>query len=195
MSEEDSRDYVKILDILEQHFIPTANETVIHYVFFSRVLQEGESLDMFVTELQTDCKFGDLRDNLIQDRIICGLRDVQVKDRLLWDPNLDLLKGIIIIRATELADIHIRQFEGKSGIFGVQKMGSKEITQVSRQQVIAVVSHSVRHVVRCTYGASAQRTVNSGINGLQNHKEKFQEREKLELDAISWIATSANITW
>ncbi|KAJ8891956.1 hypothetical protein PR048_004521 [Dryococelus australis] len=110
-SEEDSCDYVKILDILEQHFVPTANETVIHHVFFSCVQKERESFDMFVTELwklSADCKFGDLRDSLILDRIICSLRDVQVKDRLLSKPNLGLRKCINISSAAKLADSNLK---------------------------------------------------------------------------------------
>ncbi|KAJ8884231.1 hypothetical protein PR048_016088 [Dryococelus australis] len=106
LSEEDSSDYVRILDILEQHFIPTANETVVSYVFFS----QGETLDTFVTELRglsADCKFGDMRDSWIRDRIIIGLRDVQ----LLQEPNLDLLKCINISCAAELANIQTRQMK------------------------------------------------------------------------------------
>ncbi|KAJ8870286.1 hypothetical protein PR048_029307 [Dryococelus australis] len=223
LSEEDSRNYVKILKILEQHFIPTAIQIVVRCVFFSCVQQEGESFDAFVTELRklsADCKSGDLRDSLIRDHIICCIRDVRVKDRLLREPNLDLLKCINISHAVELADIQTRvkflEYRRprlhpvkqrvihkvtkyiiqvlQEGVCEMMLASSKETTQVSRRQVIAVVSHSVRHVVRCTYGASAQRTVNSVINVVSTIIFRWWERVSLNTHDIPFkLNTGAQV--
>ncbi|KAJ8887486.1 hypothetical protein PR048_013701 [Dryococelus australis] len=127
LSEEDSCDNVKILDILEQHFIQTANETVVRCDFFTRVQQEGGKFGYVcnrITEIK--CCF-DLQDSLIRDRIICGLRVVRVKDRLLREPNLDLLKYINISHYAELAEIQTRQLEGKN--FGYTPPSNESFTR------------------------------------------------------------------
>jgi hypothetical protein len=56
-----------------------------------------ETIDSYVTDLKhkaKDCEFGDLTDSLIRDRIVCGIRDDNVRARLLREADLTLEKAI-----------------------------------------------------------------------------------------------------
>ena len=71
-----------------------------------RVQHDGETVDGFVTSLKTladTCEFGELKDSLIRDRIILGIRDTGLKQRLLRDPELTLDKAVTLIRAATTA--------------------------------------------------------------------------------------------
>jgi hypothetical protein len=103
-----------ILEGLERHYSPQVNECVSRHTFFTRDQKEGESFDQFCTELRIiakDCEFGTIKDSLIRDRIICGIRDVRLKDRLLRESNLDLNKTVQICKAAELAGVQLKTIQ------------------------------------------------------------------------------------
>lgn len=112
LKEEERKDYKKVLEKLQLYFIPLSNETVNRHLFNTRFQKDDEPVDSFVTELKKlskDCNFGELKDSLIRDRIICGISDLKIKDRLLREPNLDLLKCINICKAAEIAEKQTKQ--------------------------------------------------------------------------------------
>ena len=52
------------------------------FFFFFRNQDPGESQENFITDLKllaTTCNFGDLKDSLVRDRIICGIQDRQTQ--------------------------------------------------------------------------------------------------------------------
>ena len=53
--------------------------------FNRRVQKEGESADQFITalyELIETCEYGDLKGEMLRDRIVVGLRDTTLSERL-----------------------------------------------------------------------------------------------------------------
>ena len=58
--------------------------------------EEWESADQFITSLYTlaeHCEYGTLKDELIRDRTVVGLRDAKSSEQLQLDPNLTLEKA------------------------------------------------------------------------------------------------------
>ena len=54
---------------------------------------EGDTFDEYVTRLKPlieDCEFRELRNSLIKDLIIIGLRDKKLQERLLSEPDINL---------------------------------------------------------------------------------------------------------
>jgi hypothetical protein len=89
------------------YFAPTINVTYERYIFFSRDMREEESVDEYVTQLKqlsANCEFGTLSESLIKDRLVLGIRDKNVKDRLLRTKNLDLVKAVEICKAAEITN-------------------------------------------------------------------------------------------
>lgn len=93
-----------IIRKLDSYFVPQSNISITRNNFNSRVQREGESFDMFLNDLRkiaNQCDFGELKDELIRDRIVCAVRDPRVKDRLLRDAGLTLQRTIDICKAAE----------------------------------------------------------------------------------------------
>lgn len=109
---EDKSSYTKIFDKLNEYFIPTKNVTYERNVFFTRDMKIEETVDEYVNALRhlsTTCEFKDLTDSLIKDRLVLGIQDRSVKDRLFREPKLDLKKAIEICKASELAQKQLQQ--------------------------------------------------------------------------------------
>ena len=82
----DERTLQGVMNAFEEHCNPKKNETVERYKFFTRIQEEGESIEKFVTDLKllaATCNFGTLYDSLIRDRIICGIRNSTLREELL----------------------------------------------------------------------------------------------------------------
>ena len=59
--------------------------------------ESDETVDSFITALYRlveTCNYGELTDEMIRDRIVVGIRDNVVAERLQLDPELTLEKAI-----------------------------------------------------------------------------------------------------
>ena len=83
---------------------PRKNEVFERHQFWSRDRHEDETIDRWLTELRTKAAtygFGDQKDELTRDKIVFGVRDGRVKERLLREANLTLQSALDICRAAE----------------------------------------------------------------------------------------------
>ena len=61
-------------------------------------------MDDFITDvyaLAEHCGYGDLHDEMVHDRIVVGIRDSRLSEKLQLDPNLTLEKAIAETRQKE----------------------------------------------------------------------------------------------
>ena len=73
--------------------LPRTNETYEAYKFFSRSKNAGETVEAYITalyKLSSTCNFGTMTDRLIKDRLVIGIRDDKVREKLLAKEQLDL---------------------------------------------------------------------------------------------------------
>ncbi len=85
---------------------PRKNITYLRHMFFTRAQGTNETIDAYVTDLKNkakDCEFGRLTDDLIKDRIVCGVNNDTVRARLLRETDLNLAKAVDICRAIHKA--------------------------------------------------------------------------------------------
>ena len=76
------------------------------YKFYTRSRHAGESVKKFIAELRLlseFCEFGNVLDDMIRDRLVCGINDSQIQQRLLIEPNLLLSKATQLAQGIELA--------------------------------------------------------------------------------------------
>jgi hypothetical protein len=95
----------KVLEKFDAFCNPRKNTIYERYVFFSRNQENGESIDHYVTVLKTlsdTCEFENLKESLICDRLVFGILDNSVRERLLRDPELTLQTAIERVRSAEL---------------------------------------------------------------------------------------------
>ena len=100
----DKQDYKKILTKFEDYCHPRKNTVYERYCFWSRDQVEEEHVDKWVKDLRSiakNCEFGDQEDNLIRDKLVFGVRDSRVKERMLRETDLTLKKAVEICRVAE----------------------------------------------------------------------------------------------
>jgi hypothetical protein len=88
--------------------------------FNKRVQGEKESVIDFIEalyELAETCQFGDLKNELIRDRIVVGIRNASLSQKLMQDEKLTLDKAVKEAKRSELVKHHhnILQGHGEDG--------------------------------------------------------------------------------
>lgn len=87
-------------------FLPKANLIYERFLFNTAVQKVGQSYDSYFTELRNhanNCDYGDLKEDLIRDRIVVGIINKKLQERLLQTDDLTLKKAIEKCRASEAA--------------------------------------------------------------------------------------------
>lgn len=108
----DSTTLEQVKEEFTKYFSPKKNQVFERYKFNSRIHKPEESIDSFVTALYTlaeTCDYGTLRDELIRDRVVIGVRDTKTSERLQLIADLTLEKAITMARQAE-----IQSKEGKN---------------------------------------------------------------------------------
>lgn len=103
------------------HFETKQNTTMARFKFFSRNQEEGESIDEYVTALKLltqRCVFEHLEEGLVRDRIVCGVQDGKLRDRLLRADDLTLTRAVKICQANEMSTEEQKQIEGSKATGG-----------------------------------------------------------------------------
>ncbi|XP_077862889.1 uncharacterized protein LOC144345112 [Saccoglossus kowalevskii] len=128
--EKEEKD-LKLEDLIkafDDHCNPKKNETVERYKFFTRNQEPHEGLDKYITDLKVlaaTCNFSTLHDSLIRDRLVCGIGDTRLRERLLRETDLDLDKCLQICRASELSKERIRTIEAPVVVHAVRQSHDK----------------------------------------------------------------------
>lgn len=115
LSDADKEHYETVREALESHFVGRHNVVLERARFNQRVQDPGEPAESFVKAvhgLAERCKFGSMKEELIRDRIVVGIRDVRLSERLQRDANLTLAKTVALVRQQESVR---RPLEGPRG--------------------------------------------------------------------------------
>lgn len=107
------------------------------YIFNSRDQREDEDFENFYKEvklLANSCEFGNLNDSLIRDRIIAGVNDARLRDKLLSkDVEPDLMEVVSICRSYELAKKQVTVIEATKTV-SIDKVSQVNRSKQSKQQ-------------------------------------------------------------
>lgn len=97
LTADDAKQYELVKNRFESHFIVKRNIIFERAKFNLRSQQEGESVETFITDLHClaeHCEFGVLKDELIRDKIVVGLKDKKLSEKLQLDSKLTLEKAV-----------------------------------------------------------------------------------------------------
>lgn len=97
-----------LLENFDAVFLPKKNITIERHKFFTRNQRQSESIEQYSFELKKmadTCEFTTLSDGLIRDRLICGIRDDALRERLLREPDLTLSKAVEICNLAQLSKL------------------------------------------------------------------------------------------
>ena len=162
---EQEKSYEEVKERFENHFIVKRNVIFERAKFNSRNQRAGESVDSFITDLYDVARhynFGALKEELIRDRIVMGLQNRELSEKLQLDPNLTLEK------ATNLA----RQRETVKQLQNILDGGFKT---------------TPAHVDGIAKGKSRRKKGNSKDNSQDKSKEKPSENSKEKILPIKSV--------
>ena len=102
----EDQSYAEIIQVLGSHYSPRPSVIVSRYRFHSRVRSASESISTYVAELRRlaeYCNFGPTLNEMIRDRLVCGINDSRIQRRLLQDADLKCKNAYKIAQALETA--------------------------------------------------------------------------------------------
>uniref|UniRef100_A0A8C5FT87 Tick transposon n=1 Tax=Gadus morhua TaxID=8049 RepID=A0A8C5FT87_GADMO len=96
--------YKGVRDVFQSFFVVKKNVIYERAKFNMHIQREGELVDSFVTALYAlaeHCSYGVLHDELIRDRLVVGLLDNRLSERMQLDADLTLDKAVRMARQSE----------------------------------------------------------------------------------------------
>eukprot|EP00731_Ephydatia_muelleri_P005042 Em0002g1218a len=93
--------------MVREHVSPLPPVSVQRFHFNSRIQKDAETVAQFVTELKRlseYCSFGETLDDMLRDRLVCGVRDSRLQRRLLTEKDLTFAKAFELAKLAELAE-------------------------------------------------------------------------------------------
>lgn len=104
LTDEESRDYQKLTAAFDRYFIPCKNVIFERARFNLRSQLEHEPVEVFTKDLHRPadaCDFGAIKDELIRDTLVVGLRDLAPSKKLQLYSGLTLEKAVSTARISE----------------------------------------------------------------------------------------------
>ncbi|UYV74356.1 K02A2.6-like [Cordylochernes scorpioides] len=102
--EEEATKIDSVLKAFDGHFCVRKNIIYERAKFNSRIQEDREPVDEFITslyKLADSCEFEGLHEQLIRDRIVVGVRDKALSERMQLDSELTLEKAVKLVRQQE----------------------------------------------------------------------------------------------
>ncbi|XP_055913692.1 uncharacterized protein LOC129947228 [Eupeodes corollae] len=175
LTDGDSKKFLLVMEKFDNYFVIRRNVIYERAMFNSRKQEEGEPVDTFITSLYAlaeHCNFGALHDELIRDRIVVGVRDHKLSEKLQMDNALTLEKAVQHARQSEAVKRQLRDLAGDSQGKAVDFVASTSKSSYDRHQKQVPVTVNVKIFVHGDVGG-AQKTVKQVIAEPDNNAANF----------------------
>ena len=110
-----ARPYGQLVEVLQKHYEPEASAIVARFRFNSCYRDESEPVGAYVARLRKlakACQFTEgVLDEMLRDRLVCGIRDSNLQARLLSQPQLTLESALTLACASEAAVAQAQEIE------------------------------------------------------------------------------------
>ena len=103
-TEDERKVYATVIDKFDAFFKVRRNVIFERARFNRRNQLDGETAEQYIMELYRlaeSCDYGDLKDEMIRDRLVVGIRDAVLSQQLQLDPDLTLEKAKKMVRQQE----------------------------------------------------------------------------------------------
>lgn len=134
----------EVIEAFEKYFKPKTNEIINTFHFNHRVQEDGENFDTFYTELRKiaqNCNFETFLERMLRDRIVYGIRDKNVQQKLLEMKNLTLEQAVEISRTSELSRQNVKAIsKQRTPVHEVDAVYAKRQQGAQREQIKAKYS-------------------------------------------------------
>ena len=104
VKKKENEEYEEVMRKLDKHFQVRRNVIFERARFNRRDQLDGETAEKYITELYSlveHCDYGTMTEEMLRDRLVVGIRDKMMSEKLQLDQDLTLEKAKIIIRQRE----------------------------------------------------------------------------------------------
>jgi hypothetical protein len=104
LSVEDSVNYECVIKRFDEYFAPKVNVVFERAKFNNRVQGNNETVADFITDLHNlseKCSYGSLKEELIRDRIVVGIVDKKLSEKMQMDDKLTLDSATSLVKQSE----------------------------------------------------------------------------------------------
>ena len=112
------KSYDELTKLMKDHLQPKPNEIAQRYMFYKCERKMGESIKDYVAELRKlseHCNFGEKLDESLCNKLVCGLNNEKIQQRLLATRDLDLKRAMDTAVAMEAATRSAKELHGSNG--------------------------------------------------------------------------------
>ena len=99
ITEDEGKEYSKVLENYDRPFHVRKNISSERSKFNHQCRLIGETADQFITSLYTlaeNCNYRNLKEEMIQDRLVVGMQDIALSKKLQLDDHLVLEKAKVL---------------------------------------------------------------------------------------------------
>ncbi|UYV78305.1 hypothetical protein LAZ67_16000911 [Cordylochernes scorpioides] len=152
--EEEATRIDSVLKAFDSHFCVRKNIIYERAKFNSRIQEDREPVDEFITslyKLADSCEFEGLHEQLIRDRIVVGVRDKALSERMQLDSELTLEKAVKMVREQEAVrqqQVDLQRPSSSQKVNQV-KFNSKNLSPKQQQQPSTKKEKSAKTRSRC----------------------------------------------
>ena len=118
----DEKTFEQLAEILAKHYSPPPSEVIQRFRFNTRIRSSGETVAAYVAELRRlaeFCNYGDKLNEMLRDRIVCGVNHEAIQKKLLAEVDLTYERAIAIAQGFEQADKNMREIRTQKPHTGV----------------------------------------------------------------------------
>ena len=122
-NDDEKKDYKAVLKKFSEYCRPKKNLIYVRYKFWHHEQKEGEAFDHWVKDLHMiakDCEFTE-EDNMIRDKVVFGINDKKVQERMLRKSDLTLTEAKEYCRAAESSQSQLSEMR-KDERAGINEM-------------------------------------------------------------------------
>ena len=107
--------YEEIVKLLKEYFNPARDEVYEQYKFTERKQKEGESIAEYCAEIQLmadSCGFGVIKDSMLRNRLITGIRDTRLREKMLNIKPKTFEEAASIAKTSEITKEELKLLDG-----------------------------------------------------------------------------------
>ena len=123
------KNYDDFIQLLKSHFSPKPSETIQRFKFNTRLQQPDESIASYLSELRKlaeNCNYGGVLNDMLRDRLVCGVNDDKIQRLLLMEDTLTLDKAVKIATSQEAAERDVKVLQGATVDVQVNKIAPQK---------------------------------------------------------------------
>ena len=108
--------FAELVKIVMKHQQPPPSTIIQRFYFNTRIQDMEEAVSEFVAglrRLSEYCQFAATLDDMLKDRLVCGIRDCRLQQRPLAETDLTFQKTLDISQAIEAAERNTRDLQAK----------------------------------------------------------------------------------